>query len=397
MILTLSMFPSFVVGCKNFTCLASFTDKPLASKCFKCRQRGKNSYLAKKANLVIASSSFMDDDGTSDAADDSVFFRSEATEMRANSMSGTSSVYTPATVVTSFSTLPTTSSTRKLTATFSSGTAKRPRLNSFVDADLSRSDGSTDCSTSSSSTIRSNRYISPPSSDSDGSIFEFSESRTRGSLIHVPLSVQTFPANHDKKPRIPVQFQGQDDEVLPAPVTRSTFMTGPLSSSPSNLQDRWQWSLDPQANPLNFLVLATQAMASPQRLAAPPAHIAAATATVTAPIAIIHSAPAAVTTTAAVSSADATIRAAAPLEDTLKENKLLAAVSAGLVALAALCSDTEKGDNKENEGQGLAAMMSSLALPLPDAAVNELELWVKKWSHELSSLPGPSSRSPQTL
>ena len=321
----------------------------------------------------------MDDDGTSDAADDSLFLRSEAMEMmRVNTMSGTS-LYTPATVVNASTLPPTTSSTR--------GTAKRPRLNSFVDADLSRSDGSTDCSTSSSSsTVRSNRYISPPSSDSDGSIFEFPESRTHGSMIHAPSSMQ--PVNHDKKPRIHVQFQGTDDEVVPAPVTLNTFMSGPLTSSPSNLQDRWQWSLDPQANPLNFLVLATQAMASPHRLNAPPSHTSS----------VIQSAPVIAvpaTTTTAVSSAVATSRAAAvPVEDTPKENKLLTVASAGLVALAALCSENDKGDNKENGGRSLAVTM---ALPLPDVAVDELELWVKKWSNDLCSLQRSSSDSPPTL
>ena len=344
----------------------------------------------------------MDDDGASDVADDSAFLRPEALETGANFMSGTR-MYTPAAVVT-VNTLPTISSTRKLTATFSGGTAKRPRVNSIIDADLSRSDGSTDCSTSSSSSIRSNRYISPPSSDSDGSIFEFSESRSRGSLKDVPSSQQTFSTNDDddKKPRIGgihVQFQGARDE-LAATVTRNTFMTGPSSSSsPSNLQDRWQWSLDPQANPLNFLVLATQVMGSPNRLVAPPAHIPIAhttTATATVPIAIIQEAPAAaVTVTTAVSSA-AAAAAAVPVVDIPKENKLLAAASAGLVALAALCCDNDKGENKENGGLCLATTMSPLTLPLPDAAVNELELWVKKWSHELQSLLGPS-RSPQTL
>ena len=189
--------------------------------------------------------------------------------------------------------------------------------------------------------------------------------------MHVPSSLQTFPIDHDKKPRIHVQFQGADDEAVPAPVSRNTFMTGPgpLTSSPSNLQDRWQWSLDPQANPLNFLVLATQAMASPHRLAAPASHISSVITTATAPIDIMQSAPAASSPRAA----------AIPVDDIPKENKLVAVASAGLVALATLCSDSNKGDDKENGG-------FSLTLPLPDAAVNELEVWVKKWSNELSSL-----------
>tara|TARA_B110000090_G_C12981949_1_gene293127 strand:- start:4 stop:234 length:231 start_codon:yes stop_codon:yes gene_type:complete len=35
-------------GCKNFTRLHDFRDKPEATKCIKCRQRGRQNYFAKK-------------------------------------------------------------------------------------------------------------------------------------------------------------------------------------------------------------------------------------------------------------------------------------------------------------------------------------------------------------
>ncbi|KAJ1442267.1 hypothetical protein B484DRAFT_73869 [Ochromonadaceae sp. CCMP2298] len=38
----------FCKGCKNFVCLGLFFDKPEASKCCKCRKRGRENYLTKK-------------------------------------------------------------------------------------------------------------------------------------------------------------------------------------------------------------------------------------------------------------------------------------------------------------------------------------------------------------
>ena len=43
------------LGCKNFTRLHDFRDKPEATKCIKCRQRGRQNYFAKKGRGDLAS------------------------------------------------------------------------------------------------------------------------------------------------------------------------------------------------------------------------------------------------------------------------------------------------------------------------------------------------------
>lgn len=44
----------FCKGCKNFTRLHDFRDKPEATKCIKCRQRGRQNYFAKKGRGDLA-------------------------------------------------------------------------------------------------------------------------------------------------------------------------------------------------------------------------------------------------------------------------------------------------------------------------------------------------------
>ena len=43
----------FCKGCKNFTKLHDFRDKPEATKCIKCRQRGRQNYFAKKGRVDV--------------------------------------------------------------------------------------------------------------------------------------------------------------------------------------------------------------------------------------------------------------------------------------------------------------------------------------------------------
>lgn len=42
-----------IIGCKNFTKLHDFRDKPEATKCIKCRQRGRQNYFAKKGRVDV--------------------------------------------------------------------------------------------------------------------------------------------------------------------------------------------------------------------------------------------------------------------------------------------------------------------------------------------------------
>jgi hypothetical protein len=44
-------------GCKNFLTLNEFQEKPEASKCGRCRQRGRNNYFLKKSSSLLSSSS----------------------------------------------------------------------------------------------------------------------------------------------------------------------------------------------------------------------------------------------------------------------------------------------------------------------------------------------------
>ena len=47
----LNVILKFCKGCKNFACLDDFSDKPDASKCTKCRERGRTNYLSRKNGL----------------------------------------------------------------------------------------------------------------------------------------------------------------------------------------------------------------------------------------------------------------------------------------------------------------------------------------------------------
>lgn len=49
----LSIYENHATGCKNFTKLHDFRDKPEATKCIKCRQRGRQNYFAKKGRVDV--------------------------------------------------------------------------------------------------------------------------------------------------------------------------------------------------------------------------------------------------------------------------------------------------------------------------------------------------------
>lgn len=53
LLLTFSLTYCFHIGCKNFTKLHDFRDKPEATKCIKCRQRGRQNYFAKKGRVDV--------------------------------------------------------------------------------------------------------------------------------------------------------------------------------------------------------------------------------------------------------------------------------------------------------------------------------------------------------
>lgn len=399
----------FCKGCKNFAPLGYFTDKPLASKCGKCRQRGKNTYLAKKGFAPVE-----------DHDDPRTY----------------SSVYTPGAAAIASVDQPASSSSSAATG------MKRPRLESFSDSDK------TDSSTS-----------------TDGSVFKFGVSprtsapHTRAApgpgpyqlsafdMLHLPTDKPTRPpvapdrstrtATAAKKPSINVSF---DSSAVPAPVTRdprscSTSSSGSSSgssglavaassssssvssASPSNLQDRWQW--DPQSNnPLNYLAAA--AFLAPPTAGAPAAASEAAAAWDAvggAPTPLVHAAPAAAvaaldTTSDAEDIAGTANDAALPTDGT----KRIAAVSSGLMALVEICCDKENTHNlcatsddaadASDEAyfdaslplripaDASASIVSadvaslptrSLPIHLPPGALVELESWAKKYAVNVRS------------
>ncbi|KAJ1436085.1 hypothetical protein B484DRAFT_445844 [Ochromonadaceae sp. CCMP2298] len=55
----------FCKGCKNFVSLSLFSDKPDASKCCKCRRRGRVNYLSKKGACVTPGSNGSNSNGSS--------------------------------------------------------------------------------------------------------------------------------------------------------------------------------------------------------------------------------------------------------------------------------------------------------------------------------------------
>lgn len=56
----LDIVVKFCKGCKNFVCLSEFEDKPEASKCGRCRHRGRQNYFSKKKGTL---NKFVDDYG----------------------------------------------------------------------------------------------------------------------------------------------------------------------------------------------------------------------------------------------------------------------------------------------------------------------------------------------
>ena len=395
----------FCKGCKNFSPLGCFTDKPLASKCGKCRQRGKNTYLAKKGFAPVEDH---DDLGT-----------------------GMGSVYTPgaAAVVSTLDAVVTSSSSSASASSSSSSSAttgmKRSRLASFGDSE--KAGGSTSLYKYAPSP-RNSALAGPgpgPGPMRQPSAFD---------MLHLPTDKPTRPpmvpdrsvrSTAAKKPRIQVSFASAG---VPAPVTLDphtsvgcgigygTSMRSSSSSSssglapasaaaasaasPSNLQDRWQWDPLSTNNPLNYLVFATS-------LAPPPAGTAAAAAVEAteaeaaawgvagAPTPLAHAAPAPAALDAKPDTDDDDEDAAVPSTDGTKH---LVTASAGLMALVELCCDKENTENElvptdvpapvtlPADTASLPHPVRTLPMPLPPAALAELETWATKFGVNVRSL-----------
>jgi hypothetical protein len=254
-------------------------------------------------------------------------------------------------------------------------------------------------------------------------------------MLHLPTDKPTRPpmvpdrsvrSTAAKKPRIQVSFASAG---VPAPVTldphtsigcgigcgTSMSMSSSSSSglapasaaaasaaSPSNLQDRWQWDPLSTNNPLNYLVFATS-------LAPPPAGTAAAAAVEAteaeaaawgvagAPTPLAHAAPAPAALDAKpdTDDDDDDDDAAVPSTDGTKH---LVTASAGLMALVELCCDKENTENElvptdvpapvtlPADTASLPHPVRSLPMPLPPAALAELETWATKFGVNVRSL-----------